>query len=338
MRIPVSLVLPALAVLLVLTDAHAMEPPRAALPGTEFHFGKVVRGTVVEHDYTLINEGAALLELSRASMNAPLLATRLPRNVQPGSQATLRFRLDTSTLEGPFDGQITLFLNDPVLPEAHLTFEGEVVPGVEVSPMPAIFLVTQRGERKAASVELINHEPEPLRVLNVENAGAKLKTGIETLEQGRRYRLTVAVSGDEPAGKRSDSLIVKTSSRTTPTLTITANTYVRERVYTFPDAVDLGALRWRDLEADPSFLERVAQTLMVYQVGGAHFQVSLRTDLPALTLKSERGPAGDRWQITVGLNREKIQPGPIRGTLFIQTNDPKHRKLSVPVSGSILSL
>src|SRR5881397_2166800 len=131
---PGSLAIGALALLLLLSAAQAVEPPRASLPDSEYHFGKVVRGTVVEHDFTLGNDGAAVLELSRASMNAPLLATRLPRNVQPGSQTLLRFRLDTATLEGPFDGQIILSLNDPRLPEARLTFAGQVVPGVEVSP------------------------------------------------------------------------------------------------------------------------------------------------------------------------------------------------------------
>jgi hypothetical protein len=63
----------------------------------------------------------------RASMTSPILATSLPRNVEPGSQAALRFKLDTSSLEGPFDGQILLFLNDPETPEVRLAFEGEVV-------------------------------------------------------------------------------------------------------------------------------------------------------------------------------------------------------------------
>jgi hypothetical protein len=75
---------------------------------------------------------------------------------------------------------------------------------------------------------------------------------------------------------------------------------------------------------------------VVYQVGGTHFQMSLSTNVPGLVLKSEPGPQGDRWQITIAMNPERVQPDPIRGSIVIRTNGPKHQKLTVPVSGSIL--
>jgi hypothetical protein len=36
------------------------------------------------------------------------------------------------------------------------------------------------------------------------------------------------------------------------------------------------------------------------------------------------------------MSSERVQPGPIRGSIIIKTNDPKHDKLTIPVSGSIL--
>jgi hypothetical protein len=57
--------------------------------------------------------------------------------------------------------------------------------------------------------------------------------------------LILILNPDGPGGKKTDTILVKTSSRTMPLLKISANTYLRERVYTFPDEVDLGALRLR---------------------------------------------------------------------------------------------
>jgi len=94
-------------------------------------------------------------------------------------------------------------------------------------------------------------------------------------------------------------------------------------------------LRLEDLKAHPDLLQRTAQTLMVYQSGGADFQVKLRTDLPVLDLKSERGPKGDRYQSTVTLIGEKLQAGPIEGSIVIETNDPDFPNLTVPVRGEI---
>ena len=159
---------------------------------------------------------------------------------------------------------------------------------------------------------------------------------LETLEEGRRYRLSLVLNADGPGGKKMESILVNTSSRTQPLLTIPANTYLRERVYTFPDAVDLGGLRISDIKAHPDLLQRTSQTLMVYQSGGTDFQVRLRTDLPMLELKSERGPTGDRYQSTVTLIGDKLQAGPIRGSIVIETNDPEFPTLTVPVSGEIM--
>jgi len=326
----------ALAILFLVSELQAPAPLRAIVPVSAFQFGKVVQGTVVEHEFILRNDGTALLELSRTSMTSPILATRLPRNVEPGSQATLQFKLDTSSLEGPFDGQILLFLNGQDNPEVRLAFEGQVVRGIEASPMPAVYLAMLLGQPMEGSVDLINHETAPFEVLGIAGAGARLKTRVQTLQAGRRYRLLVSVKGEAPLGKRSDTLMVRTSSPTTPLVKITVTTYVHDTVYTFPDSVDLGDLPLSAIQGDPGLLQRSAQTLMVYQEGGTQFKVSLSTNVPGLILQSEPGPAGDRWQITIAVDPERIKPGPIRGSIVIQTNDPKHAKLRVPVSGSIL--
>jgi hypothetical protein len=58
---------------------------------------------------------------------------------------TIRVRLDTSGLRGHFPGRIKVFLNDASLPEADLSFEGQIVPLIEVSPAPAFFVGARRG-------------------------------------------------------------------------------------------------------------------------------------------------------------------------------------------------
>jgi hypothetical protein len=76
---------------------------------------------------------------------------------------------------------------------------------------------------------------------------------------------------------------------------------------------------------------------MVYQVGGADFRVTAETDLPFLVLSAERSARGDRYQITVSVIPEKIEPGEIRGSIFVTTNDAEFPRLAIPISGSIAS-
>ena len=75
---------------------------------------------------------------------------------------------------------------------------------------------------------------------------------------------------------------------------------------------------------------------MVYQSGGSEFRVNVRSDLPALTVRAERGPKGDRYQLTLTLIQEKVTIGPIKGSLVIETNDPEFPRITVPVTGLIV--
>jgi Protein of unknown function (DUF1573) len=323
-------------VLLALASTSAFASPQAVFPQASFQFERALSGAVVEHDFALKNEGSAPLRISRVLTTAPLVVTSMPASVAPGAETNIRVRLDTTGLRGHFPGEIHVFLNDAALPEATLSFEGQIVPLIEVSPAPAFFVGARRGEARQASIDVINHEPEPLQIEEAPHPRDRFSTTLETLQDGRRYRLTLFLNPDGPVGRHSESIVLKTSSRSQPTITVVANTYLRERVYTFPDAVDLGTVRLTDVDADPLLLQRLTQILMVYQFGGSDFRTSVRTDLPELELSSERGPQRDRYQNTVRLTRDKLKPGKFQGSIFIDTNDPEFPSLVVPVAGSVL--
>lgn len=311
------------------------DTPKAVIPETRFAFVETPEGTPIEHEFVLRNEGGGALRILNVRVAPSLMLDRMPAQIAPGTQAKLRVHLDTSKLSGLYEGQILLSLNDPALPEANLIFEGRVIPAIELSPSPMFFIAGQRGEHREASIEIINHESESLRIESVEHPNERFTTKLETVEEGHRYRLSLILNPDGPGGKKSETIRIKTSSRTRPILNIAANTYLHERVYTFPDEIDLGVMRLADIKAHPDLLQQTAQTLMVYQSGGSDFRAKLHTDLSILDLKSERGPKGDRYQYTLTMVGEKIQIGPIRGAIFIETNDPEFPSLAVPIYGEI---
>jgi hypothetical protein len=145
---------------------------------------------------------------------------------------------------------------------------------------------------------------------------------LETLQSGLPYKLTLILKPDGPSGRKTEPINVGTPSETQPTLEVTANTFLHERVYTFPDSVDLGDIPISQIRKNPGVLSTLSQTLMVYQEGGTDFRATLRTDLPGLKLKWERGPKGDRYQTTITLDPDKVHVGSYNGVLFIDTNDP----------------
>jgi hypothetical protein len=311
--------------------------PHAVPPATNFDFGTVIQGVVVEHEFLLTNEGATPLQIVKVRMTSPLLVTSMPREIAPSTQGTIHLKLDTRPLEGgAFHGTILVTLNDPASSDVELSFTGQVIPAIELSPMPAFFVSAQRGQAQRASIEILNHDREPLHVEEVPHPSDRFTTSLETLKEGQRYRLTLALNPDGPGGKGSETILLTTSSKTQPVLKLPVNTYLHERVYTFPDELDLGALPISAIKRNPKFLDHIGQTLMIYQADGSDFRVQLSTDLRACRLTFERGPKGDRYQATVTLVGDELKVGPINGSIFVDTNDPQFPRLTVPVSGWIL--
>src|SRR5262245_36092276 len=179
----------------------AADSPQAVFSETSFQFERVLVGAVVEHDFALKNAGSAPLRIIGVQMTSPLIVTSMPASVAPGSEAKIRIKLDTSGLRGHFPGEIQVALDDPNMHEANLGFVGDIVPSVEVAPAPAFFLAARRGEQRRASVEIINHEPEPLRIDELHHPSERFSTTLETVEEGRRYRLTLFLKPDGPGGR-----------------------------------------------------------------------------------------------------------------------------------------
>ena len=311
-------------------------PPNINALQPDFDFGRVLTGTPVEHQFVLKNESSFPAVIDEVRLTPPLTLVSAPASVAAGTQAVVRVRLDTSRITGLFEGQVVLSMAGSDNAAIGLTFAGTVYQTVETLPRPAFFVVTDRGQAQEQSIELINHEPEPLEITRVDHPRDRFTTRLETIEAGKRYRLTLRLDGNGTAGRRSDPIVVTTSSRSTPVVKISANTFVRERVYTFPDSVDLGGFPLAAVDTDPTLPEKLAQTLMIYRKGTSAFEVELTSDLDALDIRAQRGPLGDRWQATITVKRALLKPGPLKGTIRIETNDPEFPVLTVPVSGLVL--
>src|SRR5262249_19044762 len=145
----------------------------------------------------------------------------------------------------------------------------------------------------------VNHAAEPLVLKDVEHPRDRFETRIETLDDGQRYRLTVSLLPAGPAGKHSSEITLRTSLADPPSIVIPVHTLLRERVYTFPDAVDLGAVNASEIRSTPRL---PTQTLMVYQRGGHDFDIEVQSDVEGLSITRERGPQGDRHQLTLSLD------------------------------------
>ena len=300
-----------------------------------FDFGTLGIGEPLEHTFSFQNTGQAPLQIKNVQLSPPLIATKMTPRVDPGAEGRITVRLRTPREVGEFKGQVLVnFEDDGVKPMAFSVI-GEIVPSIQFDPAPAFFVAGQRGSSTEASIEIINHEKDPLEILRVENPSSKFSIDLETLAAGKHYRVILKLNPEAPAGKSTDTITLVTSSREHPFLDIQANTLIKERVYTFPDTLDFGRIQIQQLKAGPQWNSLLSETLMVYQVGGKDFQISARTDVPFLSISPVQSKFKDRYQIEVNVVPERLKSGVVQGYIFITTNDPQFLQLAVPVKAVV---
>lgn len=321
--------------LILASSLAAQEQPQLVVSQPDFQFPRTVAGQVIEHDYILTNRASKSLRLLRANMTPPLRAVEMPALIQAGGSAAVRFRLDTSRVAGQYDGHIVLITDDPGRAQIDLEFEGEVIPQIEFDPLPAFFVSAQRGKPKSASIDIINHRTVPLKIQNVESQSNRFVTDLETIEPGEHFRLRLTVLPTAPVGRSRSLITLATADPERPLLKIPANIRINERVYTFPDHLDFGALQPAYLKGKLERLSSVAQTLMVYQLGGENFKISAQSDLPFLDLHPVRSRFGDRYQIEVTVLPDNMEVGEFSGSIVITTNDAEFPEITVPVKAVV---
>jgi len=209
------------------------------------------------------------------------------------------------------------------------------VEGISYDPLPAIFTTVTRGAVQESSLEITNRRPVPLKIGDIVSPSRRFTARVETLEEGKRFRLVVTLKGEGPAGQQQDVLELKTNLEDAPVLRIPVNTWVREKVRTFPDSVFMGRYPISEIRNDPAMAKKRAQILMVYRDGTSQFQAQVTSDIPFLKISSERGPKGDRYENTIWFDPELARPGDIKGNIIIETNEPEVPRLVVPVTGQL---
>lgn len=314
---------------LCLVGAETKPGPKAEEPA--FRFELIGMHEPLEHTFYFENTGQEVLQLTNVTVTAPFEFIKATARVSPGQKGRVMIRLGEPREKGDCEGQVEVAFKNPGV--SNLVFQciGKITPSIECLPMAAFFLSTQRGQPKQASIQIINHEKEPVELLRVEHASSRFTTELQTVEPGQRFTLTLTLKADGKPGKLTEPITLVTSSKKQPFVKIQANTLIKERVYTFPDTLDFGLIRIQDLKTQPQLASLLTQTVMVYQNGGKDFRITVRTDLPFLKLSPEASKLNDRYEIKVEIIPEKLRPGRIDSSIAIETNDPEFSRLEIPV-------
>jgi hypothetical protein len=327
--------LPLLPALLLAAPAFAADQNALQVSEPSFSFEIFDPAEPVVHAFTFYNDSSETIQVARIAVTDPLQVVKVLSKIPPGQNGQLAVSLGTPRQLGDYQGAIEITFRNKDLAPLRLSFTGKITPAIEVRPLPAFFVATTRGRTNGASLEIINQDVEPLKINEIQSPSSIYTVNLMPLEQGRRYRLDLVMRPGAKPGRQTENITLLTSSKKQPRLVIQANTLVHERVYAFPESIDLGVINQSELKSNPALTNLINQTLMIYQEGGKALQATAMTDLNVLKLGVERSKLDDRCEVHVEVAVNNLAPGPVNGFIQIKTNDPDFPELDVPVTGIV---
>jgi hypothetical protein len=303
-------------------------------PDKDYEFGEAVQGKLVEHAFTVRNSTDRDLVVRRVSALGAVVVTKVDSVVGPGRTGRVHLRFDTRNRRGAVVELANVYTADDSLrPAATLRLRGIVVLPLQLSPQDRVYFFTATGEQARRDVEVINHHARRLRIVAVTSENPVFSAAHQTLDEGKRYRISVVLDPRTPVGRHQGRIVVRTDNPAYASVPILASAFVDERVSTTPKRIDFSTVPL-DAVDRPVIGDK---QVLVKKYRGTDFRVlRVSTDLSFLDVVAKPHKDGESVMVTIRIQKQRARRGPIRGTLTIETNDPAIPQLKLPITGNLL--
>jgi len=313
--------------------------PQAVFSKLSHDVGTVEAGVAVTHTFKVKNAGTADLLINRVEPSCGCTLVDFTKVVPPGQEGHITLTTKTPIYGPRFDTAAWVYSNDPTTPLVRLALTGAINQLVELLPSPSLFIRASRGEMATGTLTLVNRDRSPLKILDIASTNPEFTTRLRTLEDGQRYQCAVKFKPQKVDGQFTALLTVHTNKEKLAKIPIAVVATVAARVQVSPEQLAFGQIhrgsgigRANDESRATNHESRI--TIKSQEPG---FQVmKVETTLPFVRLELI-APAreGLPYGLKVALVKEKLKPGPFRGTILVSTNDKKFAKLKIPISGEV---
>lgn len=100
---------------------------KARVPELSFNYGGIRQGEKRSHDFVIYNDGKKDLLIYKAKSSCGCIHTALSKTtIAPGDSALIKIDFDSFGKEGKDSRSVSVYLNDPAMPELKLEMAGEI--------------------------------------------------------------------------------------------------------------------------------------------------------------------------------------------------------------------
>jgi hypothetical protein len=212
-------------------------------------FGPVPRGSVVRHNFVLVNRTAQPLTILDVRASCGCTTGRaLSNQVAPGQEAVIEAQMDTRNFVGikATTLTVTLVTAQGNQGEARLMVRSNILSDIVMEPGTAGFGVVSKGQAPQQAIRIERLGAPQWKILRMA-AGQRLGQFITAnLQETRRsaqgvsYMLTVDVRPDAPAGSIHEEIRLSTNDSETPVVPVLVTIEVRGGLTASPTSLALG--------------------------------------------------------------------------------------------------
>lgn len=204
--------------------AAANSAAKLACAESDYHFGKVMEGTLVKHTFVVSNTGNEDLVISAVRPGCHCTtAGDWTHTVPPGKTGTIAIQLNSSGMRGEIVRTIAVTSNDKNAPQQTFYLRGSVWKAVEVSPQFAYLnIMPDAISNTSTTVHITSQVDEPLTLSEPHSSNPAFHTELKTIKPGKEYEMIVTAQPPLSPGNNSGTISLTTSLTNMPQINVTA--------------------------------------------------------------------------------------------------------------------
>lgn len=314
--------------------APTVQLKEGEVPGVKFdtptyEFGRVRSGQEIVHDFWFTNTGTGPLEILKVRPACGCTtAGQHDKIVQPGQTGKIPIRLNTGAASGPMHKTIMINTNCPGTDAAvTLHIQGEVWQPIQATPTSASFgrLTTEMasGSTMERKLTVVNNTENPIRITEAKCTNPSFKAEISTLEEGKKFELTVTIVPPLASGPVTGNVELTTTMTDMPKMMIPVNAYVTADVDVTPNQLTLPATRNGSIQRQFFIRNNTVNPVKVSEMTASSESLKLNI--------VETQPVGKAYRLTVDIPEDyAVATGGDK--IILKTDNPSVPTLTIPIN------
>lgn len=311
--------------------ADALGSPKIELSATEWDFGERWSGEPAATVLTVRNVGDAPLDIRKVGRDCACLVAKIDKLLlKPSESVDVEITYNTKKPKPEAAQKVWFETNDPTTPTATFSVTGRVRQVFNINIAHELtFGLLARTEAAERSVEIESYYDKPVRLKLEPFASDHFAVRMETLEEGKRFKVTATTKPPQPYGQNNVTAQISTGLEFLPEIPIRISSFVQPPVAVEPGEIIVPTLMARRTLRILRVTSRRDKPITITDVTSSDESVQAEL-LPESPGQSHQSSTGQELKIRVSLPpASELPEGGV--TITISTDDPEFKELIVPV-------